>query len=349
MDDPRLTNSRRSCFRRCQREHHFKYNLGYRAIREVPALYFGQMMHRALAAWWLAPREARLDAAIEQIGKEPGDPFDVARVRALMIGYHARWADAPYEALAIEVPFEASLLNPATGFPSKTWRDAGVIDTIIRDTSAAWLRKLICEHKTTSEDASPGSDYWKRLKLDAQIGAYYQGAKALGHEVEGCLYDVLVKPRERPYEATPAASRKYTKDGRLYAAQRERDETAEEYERRLIDAISAEPDRFYQRGIVVRLEEEIRDHAFDSWQIGRQIREGQLAGRHPRNPDACVRWGRACEFFAVCCGETRLEDSTQFEQLVNVHQELPPLRGAQPREEATYAIPAEDSEPAASA
>jgi hypothetical protein len=52
------------------------------------------------------------------------------------------------------------------------------------------------------------------------------------------------------------------------------------------------------------------------------MREAELAQRHPRNPDACVRYGRTCEFFGVCTGESSLQDDQQYRRSARVHTEL---------------------------
>lgn len=317
-----LTTSRLKCYRRCPREERFAYQLGYRPIIEAEAIRFGTLIHRALEAWWKATGD-RLAAALAVLAAalaEGSDPFDIAKARALMKGYHARWIDEPYEVLAVEVEFQAPLVNPQTGAPSKTWTLGGKIDAIVRDLRDG--RVLIVEHKTCSEDISAGSDYWKRLRLDAQVGTYFVGAKALGHDVTGCLYDVIAKPGLRPLKATPVESRKYTKAGALYAGQRDRDETPEEYEGRVFADIFASPEDYYARGEVTRLEQDLREFAFDAWQLGRQIREAELAERYPRNPDACVRFGRTCPYFPVCSGAASLEDASLFRRLEHVHAEL---------------------------
>ncbi|HVY62179.1 MAG TPA: PD-(D/E)XK nuclease family protein [Planctomycetota bacterium] len=319
-----LTNSRLKCYRRCPREHHLAYELGYRAIVEAEAARFGTLVHRALEAWWRAPGE-RLAAALAVLDHalaDGGDPFDVAKARALMTGYHARWIDEPYEVLEVEVEFAAPLTNPETGAASKTWCLGGKLDVVVRDQRDG--RVLIIDHKTASEGISVGSSYWKRLRLDSQISAYCVGGRALGYEVAGFVYDVIAKPGLRPLKATPPESRKYTKAGVLYAGQRERDETPEEYGARVYADIFASPEEYFARGEVPRLEQDLRDHAFDAWQLGRQIREAELAERWPRNPDACVRYGRTCDFFAVCSGEASLEDPARYRRLEHVHAELAP-------------------------
>jgi len=211
---PMLTNSRLKCYRRCPREHHFSYRLGYRPAVEAEAMRFGTLFHRALEAWWRATDE-RLAAALavlEQAIGDGSDPFEVAKARALMTGYHARWIDEPYEVLEVEVEFNAPLTNPATGSRSKTWALAGKLDVIVRDQRDG--RVLIIDHKTASEDISAGSSYWKRLRLDSQISTYCVGGKALGYDVAGFVYDVIAKPGLKPLKATPPESRKYTKSTR---------------------------------------------------------------------------------------------------------------------------------------
>lgn len=318
-----LTASRLKCYRRCPREHVFAYELGYRPLVEADAVRFGTLVHRALEAWWKAPG-VRLDAALTTLAAfgavEGMDPFDLAKARALLRGYDARWSDEPLEVVAVEVEFTAPLVNPVTGAASRTWVLSGKIDAIVRDLRDGRVR--IVEHKTSSEDISSGSDYWKRLRLDAQVGAYFVGPKVLGFDVGGCIYDVIGKPGLRPLKATPPESRKYTKDGRLYAQQRERDETPEEYEARTAADIAGAPDRYFARGEVVRLEQDLRDYAADAWALGRQIREAELADRWPRNPEACVRWGRTCEFFPVCSSEASLDDPSRYRRIEHVHAEL---------------------------
>lgn len=315
-----LSATRLRTYRRCPREHFIAYELRYRPVTDAEALRFGTLLHKALEAWWWASKD-RLAAALRALDTvEDTDPYDRAKARALMVGYDARWADEPFEVLAVEVRFETELVNPDTGALSRTWRLGGKIDAVVRDLRDG--RVLLVEHKTTSEDIRPYSDYWRRLRMDAQISTYFAGAKALGHYVQGCLYDVIGKPSRRPLKATPPESRRYRKDGELYAGQREQDETPEEYEARLAEDIAANPDKYFARGEVARLEHELGEHARDSWQLAQQIREAQRLGRWYRNVDACVGFGRSCRFLPVCAGEASLEDPTRFRCLATQHPEL---------------------------
>lgn len=329
---PVLTNSEMKTHRRCVREHYFAYELGYRpANQNAEGLRFGTLFHDGLEAWWRTPTdsEAQLGAAIDALqnaGAE--DEYELVRAGVLLQGYDARWyaESEHYEVLAVEQEFYAPLINPETGHASKTFGVAGKLDAIVRDRRDG--RVYIVEHKTTSEDVGAGSIYWARLQLDSQVSFYYAGAKSLGYEVAGCIYDVIGKPTLKPYRATPMDSRKYTKRGELYANQRAEDESADDYRLRLLEHVAANPDRYYHRGIVVRLEQEERDAAFDVWQTALAIRAAQRANAYPRNPDACMRYGRACDYFGVCTGSASLEDAGRFVLVDNVHQELSGERAA---------------------
>jgi hypothetical protein len=118
--------------------------------------------------------------------------------------------------------------------------------------------------------------------------------------------------------------RKYTKTGALYANQREVDETPEEYAERVQRDIETHPDDYFQRGEVVRLESEIREHDLESWLQAQVMRDARRMKIAPKNPDACKRYGRLCSFFEVCTGQAQLQDASKFRQLEWVHTELTP-------------------------
>lgn len=315
---PMLTASRLRDARACQRRHKYRYIDGYAPLDDVAPLRFGTMFHLALAAWWDHMPEFRLEFALAEI-PATADPYEAAMARALITGYDARWADQAYEVLATEREFRVPLINPETDAKSRTWDLGGKLDVIARDSSGD---TLIVEHKTTSEEIAPGSEYWKRLKLDGQVSIYYQGARAAGFDVSKCLYDVIRKPGQRPLKATPPDKVRLKKDGTPYADTRMADETPAEYEARLMEAIAEDPNRYFARGEVVRLEAEMDEAMFDAWTLAQQLRAAEVADRFPRNPDACSQYGRTCAFFGVCSGEQSLDDPLLFKRMENVHPEL---------------------------
>jgi hypothetical protein len=345
-----LTQSRLAAQRACQRLHHLKYDLGYSAIVELGGRRFGTLVHKGLEAWWRARMTidagspaadaAALAMALEACAGE-ADPFERVKAEVLLTGYHERWKHEPYDVLGVEAEFMTTLRNPSTGAASRTWDLAGKLDVIVRDPRDGNVKFI--EHKTSSEDITPGSIYWRRLRMDTQVSVYFEGARALGHDAAACIYDVIGKPGLRP-GAVPlldddgvkivhdgAGQRVRTKDGKKWretgdTAQgyvlQTRPETPEEYRARLTEAVAAEPDRYFARGEVVRIGDEMEDALVDIWQLGQQIRENEIAGRHPRNPAACLQDGRPCDFLAICAGEASLDDETQFTRSDRVHPEL---------------------------
>jgi hypothetical protein len=322
-----ISSSRLTAFRSCRRLHYFRYLLRRVPIRENDAARFGSLFHAGLEGWWLAAvdghRAERIEAAIEAARSrwtDQSDPFELVRAEELLRGYHFRWLDAPVRAIGVEVEFRAPLVNPDTGAKSRTFDRAGKIDVLVEMDG----RVKLMEHKTTTLDISPGSDYWKRLKIDDQVSGYMEGAKSLGHQVNECVYDVACRPLLRPFEATPEASRRYRKDGALDARQHAEDETPEAFRLRLGEAIAKEPERYYARGEVVRLDDETYAHAWDTWHTAREMRASEVAGIHPRNPGACVQYGRTCAYWPCCVGEGSIDDPHLYQSLQLPHPELSP-------------------------
>lgn len=317
-DLPVLTVSSTKCFRLCPRKYKLRYEDGYRAVQTDEPLRVGTLVHKGLEAWWKSVDNALPDA-FTAMQSSATDAFDLIRAEELLRGYDARWGNEPIEVLSVESVFYTPLVNPETDHASRTWQLGGKLDVVAR---LADGRIVLIEHKTSSEDISAGSSYWKRLIMDAQISTYFAGARSLGFEITACWYDVLGKPGIKPLKATPIESRKYTKEGKLYAQQREYDETPAEFRARFAEALAAAPEKFFVRQEIVRLPEEEEDAAFDIWQTARTIRDAQVSKRWPRNPDACVHFGKECVFFRVCAGMGSLDDDAVYRRVANPHEEL---------------------------
>jgi hypothetical protein len=356
---PILTQSSLTCFRRCPREYYFRYVELIKPRRKAEALRFGSLFHSALNAWWLpddvrtsrAPSglssSARLFLAVDAIQRgEETDPFDIAKAHALLIGYTARWGDEKYKTIAVEKRFEMQVdeclaRTGACGCPKCEPENEGLgnlrgsIDAIVarklpRDrTDIIRTEVYNVEHKTTSADISPGSDYWRHvIALDAQVSTYNAATKAMGYDICGTIYDVIRKPEMIPLKATPEDMRKYTKPTkaepvpRLYANQRETDETPDEYRDRIIKDIEARPNWYFARHTIVRLDRDDEEHARDVVQTAEMIRFAEERSAWPRSPNACERYRRYCDFHPVCSGECSIADGTRYEKKTAQHEEL---------------------------
>lgn len=309
-----MTNSKASAFRRCPRFHHYAYNMLQRPIDKSGALRFGQLWHDLLYHYH---RTGRVMDIIMPDSEE--DKQDLLVALSLLAGYATRYGKESWKVLYLEHQFRGPLVNPSTGGVSRTFELASKVDGVVVDNGKYFL----LEHKTTSSDIEPGSTYWQRLRLDSQVSIYHDLVeKNCGVELAGTIYNVVRKPTIRRLLATPEASRKYTKDGRLYANQRDKDETLEEYIVRFQEDITANPDKYYQRQVIIRTEMELEESRFDVWATAKMVRECEVVNRHPRNSNACFNWNRQCDYFDVCCGVESIFDGTRFRTANTEHEEL---------------------------
>ena len=321
-----VTNSELRTWRLCARRHKFQYIARRRPRKTHEALAFGTLWHLGLEHWWSTTGEGRLSAGLAALRSSPGaDPYALAVCETMLAAYTALYGDQDLETVCVEQSFEVPLVNPETGVASRTFRLGGKFDGIAREPAG---RLVVVEHKTTASDIEQGSLYWKKVhSLDTQVSLYLSGARAAGYAVEACLYDCARKPGIKPLRATPEESRKWTRPTkadpapRLYANQREHDETPEEYAQRVADDIAERPERYFARGEVVRLEKDDDGHAYDTWQQARMMREAELAGFAPKNPDSCSSFG-GCPYLPVCSNETTIDDDSLYRTADTAHEEL---------------------------
>ena len=202
----KLTNSARNKFAACHRAYQLFYVQGKRPVIPSDALGFGTAMHALLEGVWGGSSSRANGEGDGGPSFNTGDPYRDMTLKALYEGYLDRWErddDERFEKVAAEVYFEAPLMNPETGGISKTWVLAGKIDAIAREKATGKL--YIIEHKTTSQDIGPGSDYWRRLAIDGQVSGYYVGAQANGYEVDlhTRYYDLSAEGKDLPAVPSP--------------------------------------------------------------------------------------------------------------------------------------------------
>ena len=316
------TNSELRCWRACPQKHEYQYVRLRRSRSDSDALTFGTLWHVGMEAWWKHADEAaevRLFHGLTAMRAVEGtSAVNLVIAEELLVGYTTRWGDEEFETLCVEQAFEIPLINPETNAPSRTYRIGGKFDGIVADRKG----QLVLEHKTSGSDIEAGSLYWKKIRtLDTQVSLYLNGARVLGFEPRACLYDVVRKATIRPLKATPVESRKFTKGGLLYANQREHDETPEEFRLRFREAIFENPEKYFQREEIVRLDADDKSHAYDLWQQTKMMREAELAGFSPRNPDSCSEFG-GCAYLPVCTGEADINDDSLFRTATSAHEEL---------------------------
>lgn len=277
------TASSLSALARCPREHRYRYGL----LLDAPgghAADFGTLVHSILERWY---RRHDLEFAL--------DGVDDPKARALTIAYDDLYGSLPHETLEVEREFAFDLEGHFVG---------GKIDAIIRAEDGVW----IVEHKTTSADV--GAAYWHRLTLDLQCSIYMDGARSIGYDPAGVIYDVLRVPqhsrlmRSNPVKMTKGKRDEdgsWIREPRPYAGQRLRDETDEEFELRLLDAIAS--GEYLFRSKVVRFEHELTLIRRDILEWIKIDRMRTALQEYPRNPGACLRGSTLCSYFSACTGD----------------------------------------------
>jgi hypothetical protein len=167
----------------------------------------------------------------------------------------------------------------------------------------------IMEHKTTNEDISLTSDYWRRLRIDTQISHYMSAARHLGYDVQTVLYDVVRKPSIRPrrlqkkeleqietegiYHTEPVAKLpEPNPEGHII-------ESPRMFGARLMQDIISRPDWYFARAEIPRLDSDLEDYRWELWQMQQIRREAAKHQRYIRNTAECMRMGR-CPYFDIC-------------------------------------------------
>ena len=319
-----LTSTSSKVWRSCQREYEFRYLRGYRPAVDATALQFGTTIHKGLEVMWRAWQARRKDPLAEALGALDArvmDGFEHAKAQVLLTGYFLRWKDEPLTILDVEAQFETPLTSPTMGRHSG-FMLAGKIDAIVEDKRDG-LIKLV-EHKTSSESVEPGALYWKKLRLNAQVSAYFEGAKSLGLDASGMIYDVIKKPGQKPLQVN---------------SRRSSPETAEAYRERVAEEVQGSLDEYFRRGTVVRLESELNAALEDLYDTADEILRAEKLTRYPRNAGSCVRYGRECPYFSVCCGEASLDDESLFVRSDSIHPEL----SGPAKEEQQHAVNSSDT------
>jgi hypothetical protein len=345
-----LTHSRADCFKTCRRKHEYAYEIGLRPETDAKALRMGSAFHAGVERLGDCDPENLPSAckAVRAAYADMPDHFDpywwaveLETILSLVCAYQWRWANHKLDVIATEQAFRVPLVNPATGKATPTFDLAGKIDGIVRLEDG---RLAVKETKTCSEDLAPGSDYWRRLRIDHQITLYTLAARQLGHDVSTVLYDVVRKPAIQPtpvpltdtdgvkivLDAT--GNRVKTKDGKKWRettsaadgyALQTRTCTVEEWGERLRADVAERPDFYFARVEIPRLDQDVEAFRAELWDLQHQIRQAQLDGLHYRtvSRNTCPY----CPYFAVCSTNQTIDPDAPpagFVVLSDVHPEL---------------------------
>jgi hypothetical protein len=132
-----LTQSALRTFRACPRKYQFSYEMLVRSLKRAAPLRTGTSIHDALGEWMRTGGDLR--AALCKLDTD-GDAYAMARERAMIIGYHARW-DHPPKVFAVERFWSCALEHPETGNAHYVFRLAGKADVIVEMEAAEALQQ----------------------------------------------------------------------------------------------------------------------------------------------------------------------------------------------------------------
>lgn len=298
------TNSSLSTARRCLAEYDMDYNLQLKLIGEdSDPLIIGQLWHKAHDEAF----KHGDDAFAYQVFKD-GAPSELweEKLRRLFAAYRWYWKDQPLTVTESEETF-------ALTFAGNEYR--GQLDGRLR---ASDERKGLLERKTTADGVDAESDYWRKLRMDTQIGIYSLAAQELPDFI---LYDVVRKPTIGGKKISKADIKRLTNEheklgaatyygesftsAQLANALEEGRESVAMYGARLTADIGDRPDYYFARREVSRTAEDYKSLLEGLDDQVTLIQHAEKLNLMHRNPDACHFFHRPCQFFSLCSNNIR--------------------------------------------
>ncbi len=139
--------------------------------------------------------------------------------------------------------------------------------------NAWWVREV----KTTANAAL----FEKQLDVADQATGYVYALRNLGCVVVGVMYDLVRKPllRQRSQESV------------------------DDFGKRIMADYKERPDEYYTRPYTYRTPVDLKHYEEDMTLLAREIKYHRRRESWRRNPDACWRFNRECEFKKICFQE----------------------------------------------
>jgi CRISPR/Cas system-associated exonuclease Cas4 (RecB family) len=313
MGREKLTATMLNTLLGCMRKFFYRFELGLQPTVTGEALSFGSAWHRAMEARWKGESaEAALAAAVAEV--QNLDELQVATLAGLLRGYYAYYKNDPIKELMPEQEFAMPLAR------SRTFDAAGKIDGLGTLSDG---RKVLLEHKTTSDPIDAESDYWLRLRANLQIMQYVHAARAHDFNVEVILYDVVKKPAIRPKEIPvldesgkkivldATGQRVMKKDGSPRESAGDgmkvqtRQESSEEFGDRLAADCAERPEFYFARREVPILDQDLAEFEIQRLALSRLLlllrRDMKRADKpHQAWPRNCGQACSYCDYSEFC-------------------------------------------------
>jgi hypothetical protein len=305
-----FTNSSLACARRCLTEYDFRYLqlLEVDSDEAGEALAVGWLWHLAHHAEALHPGTG---LSYTLIGQRAPSPLWAEKLRRLFAAYAWYWEGQPLRVVEPEWTFSAQLASGRVM--------GGQVDAIVELED---LRRGVLERKTSGENVEAESDYWRRLRMDPQVGIYALACtQRFGSLPSFILYDVVRKPTIQPKSLSQKEVDRMRKEiaacgAAVYFAEgflaeelelplSEKRESVALYGARLTADIGDRPGYYFGRREVARQEQDYATLRSELLQQTALLQLAESQGCLPRNPDACFTFGRPCDFYQLCSNNVR--------------------------------------------
>jgi hypothetical protein len=231
---PMLRTSERGSLKRCEFAWDLGYNQRLKPLAEGPALRFGSLVHKALAAWYIPGVKRGIHPAKAFKKAYDADLIRNNELFGMRLEEEERWVNAEelgvrmlenyvdeygtdpdWEVLVTEIPFQVVVPHPVTSDPWFMY--TGVLDGVWKHRTKR--EYWIPDHKTTAGIHKKLS----YLQMDDQAGAYWsfgleylmQNGFLHNKKLSGMLYNFLRKalPDERPSRFVNNTRMYLNKDG----------------------------------------------------------------------------------------------------------------------------------------
>ncbi len=284
-----VSNSEMYTYRQCPRKHQYRYRMMRRTRVKAAPLEFGGIMHDALEMWF---NGYDIQDVVSFIQASDLDEWkEKPKLLAMVVGHCAFWSKS-IVSIEIETEFAVPIKSRSGNDCHAVIR--GKLDGIVMYNGKCY----VLEHKSTSSDISPGSEYWQQLLTDSQASTYILGARSLGYDPVGVLYNVLRKPLHRRSKSDMSPS---------------------DILDRMTTSMNESPQKYWGRQEIVRTEFDLQEAENDLYDWYKRLRSDKT---HPRNVNACFDFHRPCEYHDVCTGADRIENEIRYRTADKKHEEL---------------------------
>ena len=293
-----------------------------------------------------------MDAAIREINRayaivpdyKEQEEWEIERIILLytLSAYNWYWGENNYEIIFNEQQFKIPMVNPETNRTLPNVKVVGKIDKMIKENNY-----LVMEHKSTSKSIDGDSNYWKRLRLNAQSNLYplalkgYLSPEDMATKFGGILYDVWHKPTIRPKKLTQSDSKKFVENGkycgqkfivthefmnparinyfRVNNSQTEAEPGAKEYTfairetpemfgARLLQDITERPEFYFARREIPILEADMERFKHELYNIYQTARNMDKTDSWYHNDQSCEATFH-CPYMAICYNNLQVDEN----------------------------------------